>query len=85
VPTPVKHNRIALTPELEQARIITLDEAARLVEHQQRWLEAASPRQDHQAFASARGGKARRRARDRRRFVRRPRNKPAFECRRPDR
>jgi hypothetical protein len=30
VPTPVKHNRIALTPELEQARIITLDEAARL-------------------------------------------------------
>jgi hypothetical protein len=30
VPAPVKHNRIALSPELEQARIITLDEAARL-------------------------------------------------------
>jgi hypothetical protein len=30
VPAPAKHNRIGLTPELEQARIITLDEAARL-------------------------------------------------------
>ena len=30
MPAPVKHNRITLSPELEQARIITLQEAARL-------------------------------------------------------
>jgi hypothetical protein len=30
VPAPVKHNRIGLSPELEQARIITLQEAAKL-------------------------------------------------------
>jgi hypothetical protein len=30
MPAPVKHNRIALSPELEQGRIITLQEAAKL-------------------------------------------------------